>query len=736
MNGVKDFGISDCAPAGQPRGNPMRPGAHLTDGGCDFSVFAGHARSVEVCLFEEDGKTLHERRFRLHRSLHGYWRGFVDGICAGQLYGYRVYGVWDPKLAMFHNPAKVLLDPYARLIGRVPVHCDAIYSAQRGDGDADRPACVPLAQMKQDHTDSAPFAALGMVAQPDTPGSAPLYTPWNKTVFYETHVVGQTREFTAIPPQLRGTYAGLAHPETIRHLRDLGITALELLPIQAKWSEPFLVQKGLENYWGYNTLSYFAPEPSYATEASRRAGPQAVLKEVKDMVAGLHEAGIEVIMDVVYNHSCEGGIFGPSLCWRGLDSSEYYLYDPARPGQLKNTTGCGNSFDFRRLPVLRMTLDSLRYWVENVGVDGFRFDLAATLGREGDRFNPHHALFGAFATDPVLSRVKLIAEPWDVGPNGWQTGNFPVPMADWNDRFRDAMRAFWLSEPAQIAAGGSGSDLRDFATRLAGSADLFGHGRIPEGRGIHSSVNFVTVHDGFSLCDLTAYNGKHNGANLEDNRDGSDFNNSWNHGTEGEASEEIQAKRRKSVRNLLATLLISAGTPLLRGGDEILKTQHGNNNAYCQNSPISWLNWENEDGHSRSMCETASYLLKLRRENSVFRPNSFYRGESRDGGPADLGWFDADGQPMAEYKWFNSSVRTLQMLRAGGDESPDALVVFNGHLHDTPIKLPAGDHPYRLVWCSDWERPRQNLPSYRAGASTSVSALSMRIYLTHDPEKP
>lgn len=638
-------------------------------------------------------------------------------------YGFRVDGRWDPAAGHVYNPAKLLLDPYARAVGRTPIIDPRLYGYVMDD---DHTAHLD----QRDPRDSVEVAGLGVIIADEPTACAHPYTPWDETVIYEAHVVGLTKTLPGVPEELRGTYAGLGHPATITHLKSLGISAIELLPIHAKLSEPFLIHKGLENYWGYNTLSFFAPEPSYASAAARAAGAQGVIDEVKNMVAALHAAGIEVLLDVVYNHSCEGGIDGVTVSWRGLGSTHYYRHDSANPGALKDTTGCGNSFDFRRTSVIRMTLDSLRYWVEVIGVDGFRFDLAVTLGREGDNFNPNHPLYSAMATDPVLSTVKLINEPWDVGYGGWRTGQFPVPTADWNDRFRDTLRSFWLSEPAAIVHGGHGSDLRDLATRMAGSADLFGHGRLPGGRGVHASVNFVTAHDGFSLNDLTAYSHKHNDANLEDNRDGSNNNLSWNHGVEGSASEAIMTMRRKSARNLMACLILAAGTPMLTAGDEILKTQHGNNNAYCQNSPLSWLDWELGE-HEENMLATTSFLLQLRREHAVFRPTQFFTGSPREGDALrDMEWLDASGNQMQDYTWFDPQARLVQMLRSGRGISRDALVIINGQAQAQQVTLPWGrGTDFELMWASQWERPRDHTEHIAPGGHLTLAPFSVAVLL-------
>ena len=736
-----------------PIGRPVRLGAWVIGDGVDFAVRAGNATLVELCLFEVNEITgeLHETRHELVRGFQNIWAGHVPGVKIGQLYGYRVHGKWDPKIGMMHNPAKVLLDPYARAIGQVPQLNNAIYGYENYEKltlhDAESSLEVPEINgdsasgevretnyFSKDNRDSAPYAALGMVVA-DTPADNTFpRTPWQKTVIYEAHVVGLTKNFTALPEEIRGTYAGLGHQETIKYLTDLGITALELLPIHAKFSEPFLALKNLENYWGYNTLSYFAPEPSYATKSAQEIGPHAVIEELKQAIQNLHSAGIEVLLDVVYNHTCEAGAEGPTLSLRGLDNTSYYRHNSRQIGQLVDTTGCGNSLDFRRISVIQLTLDSLRYWVEVMGVDGFRFDLAVTLGREGDNFNSSHPLYRAMATDPVLCDVKLINEPWDLGPNGWQTGNFPAPCADWNDHFRDTVRSFWVNEPGKIMHGGVGNDIRDLATRLSGSADLFNHGITPGGRGIYASINFVTVHDGFTMRDVVSYNHKHNEANLEGNRDGSENNSSWNHGEEGGNDFEIEKFRQKSVRNLFGTLIFSAGTPMIAAGDEIYKTQFGNNNAYCQNSQISYLAWDGSEV-SKNMFATVSYLLRLRREHITLRPNRFYTGEFGSDGICDLEWFDAFGQRLADYQWFDCHMRTIQMLRSGKGVDVDVLLVLNGAIEDVELRLtPGRGENYRLVWDSNWEKPRTNTEVYAPGAPTRIGAMSMQVYFTEKSE--
>lgn len=725
---------------------PIRLGAYLVSDGADFAVRAPQASAVELCLIDGDAGNLTERRYSLRGAL-GVWSGHVADVNAGQRYGFRVHGRWEPEIGLRQNPAKLLLDPYAKAITGTPILDPSLFG-HRVDLQL-----RPVGSMTvPDDRDSAASMAYGVVVEGNGPfisedclsGTAdfPISHPstdWHSTIIYEAHVKGLTMLDPQVPEELRGTYAGAGHPATIKRLQELGITALELLPIHANMAESFLTQKGLTNYWGYNTLNFFAPEPSYATQAAREAGPVAVVAEVKNMVRSLHEAGIEVILDVVYNHTCEAGIDGPTVSWRGLDQTSYYLQEPTDRSQIMDTTGCGNSLDFRRQKVVKLALDSMRYWVTNIGVDGFRFDLAVTLGRNGEQFDNHHPFHMGLTTDPVLSAVKIINEPWDLGPNGWQTGRFITPTADWNDHFRDTVRSFWVAEPRSMATGGTGGDLRDLATRLSGSADLFGHGRIPGGRGTFASINFVTAHDGFTLRDLVSYDHKHNEANLENNRDGSNDNKSWNHGWEGsepdqdgrELPETVMNARRRSMRNLLGTLILSSGTPMLTAGDEHARTQGGNNNSYCQDNEISWIDWHLEPWQE-DLRATVAYLIALRQGNKVLRPETFYsEGAVDQDFIHDLQWLDASGNPMPEHKWFDIHNRTLQMFRSGRKTSPDALMVLNGAANRVPVVLPRGrDLPFTLVWESTWERPHSHLDVFIPHAVTAIAPFSMQLYLT------
>ncbi len=747
------------SPRSTPLRRPPRLGVHPVDGGVEVAVLASHATGVELCLFDGHGSAPHtsERRVALHGPVQGVFSGFVAGVQPGDRYGLRVHGTWDPVQGLRHNPAKLLVDPWARGLEGELAYGPETYGHVVDDecrGDVYGPA---------DPRDSAGHVPYGVVVDtaaltgPDPAANRP-WVPWESTVVYEAHVRGLTKLHPLLPPELRGTYAGLAHPGVIDHLRGLGVTTVELLPVHASASEPHLVAQGLRNYWGYSTLGFFAPEPRYATAAARAAGPGAVLAELRGAVHALHAAGIEVLLDVVYNHTCEGGNPGQHVSWRGLDNTLYYWHDGGVPATLADVTGTGNTLDFRRTEVVRMTLDSLRYWADVVGVDGFRFDLAVTLARRSDGFSQSHPLLVAAATDPSLHGLKLVAEPWDVGPGGWRTGQFIPPWAEWNDRFRNAVRSFWLADPARAAHGLPGHRVRDLATRLSGSVDLFGHGDPPLVRGPGASVNFVTAHDGFTMADLVAYDHKHNLANGENNRDGTDDNRSWNHGAEGHVEPDSPAAavlplRRRSIRNLLATLVLAAGTPMLTAGDEMGRTQRGNNNAYCQDSELTWVSWD-LSAWRRDLLASTRWLLALRREHAALRARRFYTGRpARPGGRPDLAWFDATGTAFDHGRWHDPQIRTLQMLRALDEDpavAPDVvLVVVNGALAEAEVTL-AGEPAqparppdrWRLAWDSVWEHPDDQRSSAIAGAlhahageSVVLEPLSLRVYLL-DPADP
>ena len=707
-----------------PDSRPHPLGVHCRDGGIDVAVLASHADRVELCLLDPVGDGWVERRVDLPHHTHGVWHGFVPRVGPGQHYGLRVHGPWDPARGHRHNPAKLLLDPYARAV-RLPADARPELYGHRVD---DRLQGDPGTR---DDRDSAPFAAHGVLTAPP-PDRAALNRPrrpWSETVIYEAHVAGLTRQLPGVPDDLRGSYAGLAHPAAIEHLLRLGVTAVELLPVHAFTDEPHLTQRGLTNYWGYNTLAFFAPHPRYAATGD----PGQVLAEFTGLVESLHAAGLEVILDVVYNHTCEGGVSGPTFSWRGLDAAGYYRLDPY--GRDIDVTGCGNTLDARQARVVQLVLDSLRYWSGEVGVDGFRFDLAPALARGRDGFDPDHPFLVAARADPLLADVKLISEPWDVGPHGWRTGQFPPPFAEWNDRFRDGVRAFWL----RAAVAGHPTGVSDLATRLAGSADLFAAERGPL-----ASVNFVAAHDGFTLADTTAYDYKHNEANGEQNRDGADDNRSANHGVEGPTDDrQVLSARRASIRNLLGTLLLSTGVPMLCAGDEFGRSQGGNNNAYCQDNPLFWLDWDLEPWQ-QDLLETTRYLIGLRREYPVLRQDRFFAGRPvhRDG-TLDLAWFDIDGASMDAGRWHDPGRRVLLLYlheqhlgRRVEDEDPadgggSLLLVVQGASSPVDVVLPGPPWAsgYRLLWDSAVERPPEGTGLVTApGTPVTVPGPALRVY--------
>ncbi|MFF3315411.1 glycogen debranching protein GlgX [Streptomyces sp. NPDC003035] len=612
--------------------------------GTNFALWAGGAEAVELCLFDADGA---ERRLPLTELTHEIWHGFVPGVEAGQRYGYRVHGRWDPWTGARWNPAKLLLDPYARAVDGDFTLPPEVYGHVR-----DWPQ-QHVADTVRDDRDSAPFVPKGVVVHDDDDWSDDRRpkTPWPDSVIYELHVKGFTQLHPGIPEKLRGTYAGLAHPAAIDHLVRLGVTAVELLPVHQFAHEDHLLRRDLRNYWGYNSIGYFAPHAAYSSSGT--TGQQ--VGEFKRMVRALHAAGIEVILDVVYNHTAEAGELGPTLSLKGIDNRGYYrLQSDAR--RYADYTGCGNTLHVVQPQVLRLITDSLRYWVTEMGVDGFRFDLAAALARSFHDVDMLSPFLAVIAQDPVLRRVKLIAEPWDVGNGGYQVGAFPPLWTEWNDRYRDAVRDFWR---------GALPDVRDLGYRLSGSSDLYAWG----GRRPYASVNFITAHDGFTLRDLVTYERKHNEANGEGNRDGTHDNRAWNCGAEGETDDpEIGALRLRQLRNLLTTLLLSTGVPMLVAGDEMGRTQGGNNNAYCQDNETSWLDWSlPEDPGRRELLALTRRLLALRHAHPVLRRRAFFSGRPQAAdGLRDLAWFSADGTEMTERDWY-APAATLGLYLSGRD---------------------------------------------------------------------
>jgi len=647
-------------------GQPYPLGAVWDGAGVNFALFSGHATAVELCLFDSPQAKRESVRVRLPQRTDFVWHGYVAGLGPGQLYGYRVHGPYTSARGAFFNPSKVLLDPYAKAVGRVLSWRGELYAYRVAGAREEMPA---------DHRDSAMCAPLGMVIDPafDWDDDRPPRTPWTETVLYELHVRGFTKRHPDVPQPLRGTYAGLASEAALEHLKRLGVTAVQLMPVHHHVDDRRLIEAGLTNYWGYNTLAFFAPERSYAADCS----PQGAVREFKTMVRALHRAGIEVVLDVVYNHTAEQGPLGPALSFRGIDNELYYRLDPEDKSKYVDYTGVGNTLNVRHPRVLQLVTDSLRYWVQEMHADGFRFDLAVSLGREEKNFDAWSGFFDAIAQDPVLSRVKLIAEPWDLGPGGYQVGGFPVGWSELNGRFRDDVRRYWRGDQAMLPP---------LATRLAGSSDLYGS----TGRGPRASINFITSHDGFTLQDLVTYSEKHNLANGEDNRDGDNHNNSSNYGVEGPTEDpRIRAVRQRQVRNFLATLFLSRGVPFLLAGDETGRTQQGNNNAYCQDNEISWLDWRPAP-ERESLLAYVRKLIELRKQQPVLRRGEFFHGRLAGDGFKDLTWYDAFGREMTMEAWGDAGRKSLGALlvpeaEAGGDP---LFLMTNAAARDVRFRLP------------------------------------------------
>ncbi|MGE3177621.1 MAG: glycogen debranching protein GlgX, partial [Vicinamibacterales bacterium] len=633
------------------------------------------------------------------------WHAHVAGLKPGQLYGYRVHGPYEPSRGHRFNSAKLLVDPYAKSIGRSLRWDDAVFGYRIGDADADA---------SRDDRDSAAFAPLALVVDPafDWQGDQPLKIPWSRTVIYEAHVKGLTQRHPDVPPELRGTYAALASPPIVAHLTRLGVTAVELMPVHHHMDDRHLVERGLSNYWGYNTLSFFAPDARY-TSAAGGGDPVA---EFKAMVRALHAAGIEVILDVVYNHTAEGSHLGPTLSMRGIDNRSYYRLVEGDRRYYMDFTGCGNTLNMRHPRVLQMVMDSLRYWALEMHVDGFRFDLAAALARELFDVDKLAAFFDVIHQDPVISQLKLIAEPWDLGHGGYQVGNFPVLWTEWNGRYRDCVRRFWRSE------GGTVSEL---ATRLAGSADLYEEG----GRRPHASVNFITSHDGFTLEDLVTYERKHNEANGEDNRDGSDHNLSWNGGVEGPTEDPaIRQLRARQKRNFMLTLFLSQGVPMIAGGDELGRTQRGNNNAYCQDNEVSWTDWDlTED--QRAFLDFTCRVSQLMHDHPVLRRRTFFDGRRiRGSAVRDIMWLVPSGLEMTDAEWNAGHVKCLGVRLAGAgiaehDEAGHPVIgdtllyILNADAADVDFTLPAFEPGLTWSCLIDTFDPRREAHTFPAGGA-------------------
>jgi glycogen operon protein len=678
-------------------GRPYPLGATWDGAGVNFALFSEHATKVELCLFDSVDAQAEAQRVPLRHQTDQVWHAYLPDLLPGQLYGYRVHGPYEPEKGHRFNSHKLLLDPYAKSVGRDLRWHDAVFGYTVGSAEED---------LSFDERDSAPYAPLAVVIDPAfTWGDdRPLRIPWHKTLIYELHVKGFTRLNPLVPEKLRGTYAGLASEPAVRHLQELGITAVELLPIHYFLDDRHLLEKKLSNYWGYNSLAYLAPASRYSATSI----PQDAVQQFKMMVRAMHAGGIEVILDVVYNHTAEGNQLGPTLSLRGVDNAAYYRLSPESPRHYMDFTGCGNTLNMTHPRVLQLIMDSLRYWVTEMHVDGFRFDLASTLARELFDVNRLGAFFDIIHQDPVLSQVKLIAEPWDVGPGGYQVGNFPPGWTEWNGKYRDCVRRFWK---------GDGGHVSEFATRLAGSSDLYQD----DGRKPYASVNFITCHDGFTLQDLVSYNEKHNEANGEGNRDGANDNNGWNCGVEGDTDDPaVLALRERQKRNLVATLLMSQGVPMLLGGDELSHTQGGNNNTYCQDNELTWLNWE-LDETQEDFLAFVKKVVHLWSTQPVFQRRKFFKGRAlRGSGVKDISFFNPVGQDMSDKDWNAGFVKCMGVRLAGDliDDEDDRgepiagdtlLLLLNAHHEPLEFVLPPtkAEHHWELIFDTVDQKERE-----------------------------
>ena len=697
-------------------GRPYPLGATYDGAGTNFALFSEVAQRVELCLIDPDGT---ETRVDLTEVDAFVWHGYLPGTVPGQRYGYRVHGPYDPAEGKRCDPSKLLLDPYAKAIdGQIDGH-ESLFSYRFADPNA------------RNVLDSAAHTMVGVVTNPyfDWGHDRPPQHEYAESVIYEAHVKGLTKRHPDVPGELRGTYSALGHPAVIDHLSSLGITAVELMPVHQFVQDPALRRRGLANYWGYNTIGFFAPHNGYA--AYTTAGQQ--VQEFKAMVKALHAADIEVILDVVYNHTAEGSHLGPTLSFRGIDNANYYRLVDDDQAHYFDTTGTGNSLLMRSPHVLQLIMDSLRYWADEMHVDGFRFDLAATLARQFHEVDRLSAFFDLVQQDPVVSQVKLIAEPWDLGSGGYQVGGFPPLWTEWNGKFRDTVRDFWRSQP---------STLGEFASRITGSSDLYEH----TGRRPLASINFVTAHDGFTLADLVAYNDKHNEANGEGNRDGESFNRSWNCGAEGPTDDPaILALRRRQQRNFLATLLLSQGVPMLAHGDELGRTQRGNNNVYCQDNEISWVDWQLDDERAE-LLEFTRTLIRLRRTHPVFRRRRFFAGRPDHGGESelqDIAWLSPAGAHMDDAAWDNDEARSVMVFLNGeAIVEPDTrgapivddsfLLLFNGHFEPTTFQLPVAGYGARWTVVLDTDGRVPAGRALRARAKVTLEHRSV-VLLTRPP---
>ncbi len=650
-------------------GHPFPLGATWDGQGVNFAIFSAHATKVELCLFDSEGK-LELERIELPEYTDEIWHGYLPDMQPNQVYGYRVYGPYEPEAGHRFNPNKLLIDPYAKqLVGEL-IWSESLFGYTIGHPDGD---------LSFDERDSAAFVPKAKVIDPafDWQNKQAHRVPWDNTIIYETHVRGISMRHPLVPEHLRGTFAGLATKELLEHIKSLGVSSVELLPIHAFIHDNHLLEKSLKNYWGYNSIAFLAPHAEYLSNGH--------LHEFKEMAASLHDAGLELILDVVYNHTAEGNECGPTLSMRGIDNATYYRLLPDNKRYYINDSGTGNTLDLSHPCVLRLVTDSLRYWTTEMGVDGFRFDLGTILAREQDGFNERHGFHVACRQDPTLSQLKLIAEPWDCGPGGYQVGAFPPGWFEWNDRFRDTVRGFWRGDQGKLP---------ELASRITGSGDLFNWG----GRRPHASVNFITAHDGFTLRDLVSYNDKHNEANGDENRDGSDHNLSFNHGAEGPTDDpDIRTLRTRQIRNLLSTLLLSHGTPMLVAGDEFGHSQQGNNNVYCQDNELSWLDW-NLDDEAKALLDFTHYLIQLRHTYPILRRGRFLVGNfNEDIGVKDVTWLNPAGEEMTDELWGNHDMACLGVVMDGRAQptgihrvgsAATLLLILNAHPSAVNFKLP------------------------------------------------
>jgi glycogen operon protein len=695
-------------------GTPYPLGATWDGVGVNFAIFSEHATRVELCLFDSVDAEVESLTIPLPEQTDMVWHGYLPDVHPGQLYGYRVHGPYAPHAGHRFNPNKLVMDPYAKVVGRATRWHEALFGFTVATDD----------DTSFDPRDSAPYAPLAAVADNAfTWGDdRPLRTPWHETLIYELHVRGYTKLNPHVPEVLRGTYLGLASEPAIQHLTSLGVTAVELMPVHHHTDEWHLTKRGLSNYWGYNTLCYFAPDVRY-TVASH---PLEAVREFKMMVRALHAAGLEVILDVVYNHTAEGNHLGPTLSLRGIDNSSYYRLEPHNRRLYQDFTGTGNTLNMRSPRVLQLIMDSLRYWVLEMHVDGFRFDLASALARELHAVDKLGAFFDIIHQDPVLSQVKLIAEPWDLGEGGYQVGNFPTKWTEWNGKYRDAVRRFWRGDKGVVS---------ELATRLSGSSDLYEQ----SGRRPYASINFITAHDGFTLADLVSYDQKHNEANGEDNRDGENHNLSWNCGAEGPTEDKrVLELRERQRRNLLATLMLSIGVPMISGGDELGRTQHGNNNAYCQDNPISWTHWEVTPSQ-RDFLDFTRRVIRIWKDHPVLRRRKFFQGRRIRGAEVlDVAWLDPSGREMADEFWNSPDARGLG-VRLNGDAidevdergarivSDTLVLLLNGGAEAIPFVLPATSPVERWETVIDTADPWQPSRRLRAGDRFELQGRSMAV---------